>query len=328
MTPKQNFLETVKWGKPAYLATDLDGLNLMLDPLTGTYDGNMKDEWGCQWGYGNKAYNPFPCVLPGSPIISDIANWRDQVMVPDPASLDYSGVRKIAEATDRTQQLVGMSCSCGLFERAHALMGFEAALLALVEEPEAIGELLDCVLDFKTAYTDRLYEATDFDLFYYHDDWGSKRSLFFSPEVWRTMLMPREKKLIDHVKALSSDKEILFMHHSDTYLEPLIPGMIELGIDIWQGVIPQNDIARLQNTYRGKIAYHGGIDIAAIDFPNPDEGKIRAEVRRAIDTYAPNGGIIIGIPSIGAMFPAVEEIYLDELASYSAQYNQQHFKRS
>ena len=41
MTPKQNFLETVKWGHPEYLATNLDGLFLMLDPLTGTYDEEM-----------------------------------------------------------------------------------------------------------------------------------------------------------------------------------------------------------------------------------------------------------------------------------------------
>ena len=114
------------------------------------------------------------------------------------------------------------------------------------------------------------------------------------------------------------------MHHSDTYLEPLIPGMIDIGIDIWQGVIPQNDIVMLQEKYRGKIAFHGGIDIAAIDFPQPEEEKIRQEVRRAIDTYAPGGGIIIGIPSIAAMFPQVEEIYLDELASYAAKYDRMH----
>ncbi len=326
MTPKQNFLETVKWGKPAYLATDLDGLNLMLDPLTGAYDENMKDEWGCQWGYGNREYNPFPCVLPGNPVITDITKWREQVTVPDVNTLDYSGVKTIAASTDRSQLLVGMSNSAGLFERAHALMGFEESLLALVEEPEAMGELLDCILDFKMAYAERLYEAAAFDLFYYHDDWGSKRSLFFSPAIWRSMIMPREQKLIRHVKALSKDKDILFMHHSDTFLEPLIPGMIDIGIDIWQGVIPQNDIVMLQKTYKGQIAFHGGIDIAAIDFPVPDEGKIRAEVRRAVDTYAPNGGIIIGIPSIAAMFPSVQEIYLDEMASYSKHYNQVYFQ--
>lgn len=325
MTPRQNFLETIKWGKPSYLATDLDGLNLMLDPLTGTYDENMKDEWGCQWGYGNKEYNPFPCVLPGNPIITDITKWKKQVTIPDVSAIDYSRVKKIAAATDRKQQLVGMSCSCGLFERAHTLMGFESCLMAFIEEPEAMGTLLDCVMDFKIAYIDLIYKASEFDLFYYHDDWGSKHSLFLSPEVWREMIKPRQKKIVDHVKSLSKDKKILFMHHSDTYLEPLIPDMIELGIDIWQGVIPQNDIVKLQRTYMGKIAYHGGIDIAAIDYSVPDEDKIRAEVRRAIDTYAPNGGIIIGIPSIVAIFPKVEEIYLDELAAYSKLYNEAHY---
>ena len=325
MTPKQNFLETIRWGKPEYLATDLNGLNLMLDPLTGTYDENMKDEWGCQWGYGNQEYNPFPCVLPGNPVVTELSKWKEQVTIPDVESLDYSKVKAIAEATDREQQLVGMSCSCGMFERAHALMGFEETLMAILEEPEELAELLDCILDFKLRYARKLYEATDFDLFYYHDDWGSKYSLFFSPENWEELIKPREKKLIETIKGFSSEKEILFMHHSDTFLEPLIPGMIEIGIDIWQGVIPQNDIVKLQKLYQGSIGFHGGIDIASIDHKVANEAAIRAEVRRAIDTYADGGGIIIGIPCIAAIFPDVQAIYLDELQSYSSDYNKKHF---
>lgn len=326
MTPKQNFLETVTWGKPEYLATDLDGLFLMLDPLTGTYDEHMRDEWGCQWGYGNKEYNPMPCILPGYDIITDIENWREQVKVPDVEAIDYSKVKEMAAGVDRSQQLVGMSNSCGLFERSHALMGFEASLMAMLTDTEAYGELLDCILDFKMAYAKKLYEATEFDVFYYHDDWGSKRSLFFSPETWQELFAPREKKLIDYVKSFSTEKEILFMHHSDTFLEPLIPGMIDIGIDIWQGAIPQNDIVGLQKKYKGQIAFHGGIDIAAIDFPEPDEEAVRAEVRRAIDTYGPHGGILIGIPSIAALFPRVQEIYLDELEKYGRIFNEKFYK--
>lgn len=325
MTPRQNFLETIKWGNPEYLAVDLDGLNLMIDPLTIFYDEDMKDEWGCQWGFSDDN-NPFPCILPGYELIIDIEDWRDQVTVPDCDDFDYRDAKANAEATDREQQLVGMSCSCGIFERAHALMGFEDALAAFLTDPEPLGKLLDAIVDFKIDYIDHLYEASDFDLFYYHDDWGSKTSLFLSPEVWRKMIKPRHKRIVDHVKSLTDKKEILFMHHSDTYLEPLIPDLIDMGIDIWQGAIPQNDIVMLQNTYRGKIAYHGGIDIAAIDFPEPDEAEVRAEVRRAIDTYAEHGGIIIGIPSLAAIFPKVQEIYLDELRDYAAKYNEIHFK--
>ena len=95
-------------------------------------------------------------------------------------AIDYSGVKAAADQTDREQLLVGMSCSCGLFERTHALMGFEASLMAMLTDREAYEELLDWILEFKMAYARKLYDATDFDLFYYHDDWGSKRSLFFS----------------------------------------------------------------------------------------------------------------------------------------------------
>lgn len=326
MTPKQNFIETIKWGHPEYLATDLNGLNLMLDPLTGAFDKDMKDEWGVQWGFGDKRYNPMPCILSGHDVITDIEHWREEITIPDVESIDYSKVKEIADHTDRNQFLVGMSNSCGLFERTHALMGFETALIAMITDPEEYGALLDVILDFKMKYAKKLYDATNFDLFYYHDDWGSKRSLFFSPETWSELFAPREKKLIEYVKSFSSEKEILFMHHSDTFLEPLIPGMIEIGIDIWQGAIPQNDIVRLQKEYHGKIAFHGGIDIAAIDHAVPVEENIRKEVRRAIDTYGPNGGIIIGIPSIAAMFPQVQNIYLDELEKYSHVFNEKYFK--
>ena len=95
MTPKQNFLETVRWGKPEYLCTDLNGLNLMLDPLTGTYDADMKDEWGCQWGYGNREYNPMPCILPDCDVVTDISQWKEQVTVPDVEAIDYSGVKRL-----------------------------------------------------------------------------------------------------------------------------------------------------------------------------------------------------------------------------------------
>ena len=327
MTPKQNFLETVKWGHPEYLATNLDGLFLMLDPLTGTYDEEMKDEWGCQWGYGIKEYNPFPCILPGHDVITDIENWKEQVTVPNVEKIDFSQVKEIAAGVDREQYLVGMSNSCGLFERSHALMGFENSLMCMLTDPDEYAELLDCVLEFKKAYAKKLYEATEFDVFYYHDDWGSKRSLFFSPETWEEFLAPREKELIDYVKSFSTEKEILFMHHSDTFLEPLIPGMIKIGIDIWQGAIPQNDIVKLQKEYKGKIAFHGGIDIALIDHPVADEDMIRTEIRRAIDTYGDNGGIIIGVPSVAAMFLDVQNIIVDELEKYGKKFTAEHFPK-
>lgn len=327
MTLKQNFIETVKWRNAECLVTDLTGLILLIDPMTGSFDEEMKDEWGCQWGYADKEINPFPCVIPGNPIITNLELWREQLIkIPDPSTFDYSVCRKNAEAVDRDNYLVGISCSAGLFERCHDLMGFEESLIAFLEEPEAMGELLDCIMDYKIAYIDELYKVTEYDLFYFHDDWGTKHSLFMAPAVWREFIKPRETKIVQHAKSKSKSKEILYMHHSDTFLEPLVPDMIEMGIDIWQGVIPQNDIVKLQKIYRGQIAFHGGIDIAAIDNEYSTEEQIRGEVRRAIDTYGPYGGIMIGIPSLAAIYPRVQEVYDDEMIKYSKIFNDKNFK--
>ena len=156
-----------------------------------------------------------------------------------------------------------------------------------------------------------------------HDDWGTKRSLFFSPAIWREFIKPREAEIIKFVRTLNPDA--LFIHHSDTFLEPLIGEMIEIGIDVWQGCIPQNDLVKLQKEFGGKIGFMGGIDIAAIDFHDCPEEKIRAEVRRAIDTYAPHGSFVVGIPSIRAINRNVQAIYDDEIRSYAAKYTAEHF---
>ncbi len=47
----------------------------------------------------------------------------------------------------------------GLFEQTHALMGFEDVFIAMLEEPEAMHELLDCILDFKLNWCRMLVET-------------------------------------------------------------------------------------------------------------------------------------------------------------------------
>jgi uroporphyrinogen-III decarboxylase len=191
-------------------------------------------------------------------------------------------------------------------------------------EPELMGEVMDAITDVRIALLQKTYEATKFEAIFFHDDWGSKHSLFFRPETWRELIKPREKRIVDAIKSM--DKNILYIHHSDTFLEPLIPEMIEIGIDVWQGCIPQNDIVKLQKNFKGQIGFMGGIDIAKIDRKSFDEEEIRQEVRRAIDTYAPYGGFVPGIPSAAALYDGVQKIYLDEVTKYAAEYSAKHFR--
>ena len=77
-----------------------------------------------------------------------------------------------------------------------------------------------------------------------HDDWGSKNQLFVSPETWREFIKPQYAKTYGYMK----EKGVIIIHHGDSFMEPVVEDMVELGVDVWQGVLPQNDIPKLQKS--------------------------------------------------------------------------------
>ena len=67
-----------------------------------------------------------------------------------------------------------------------------------------------------------------------------------------------------------------------------------------------------------------GIDGPKIDIENITEEEIRAEVRRAFDTYCPGGRFYPSIANGCCFRKWNNDIYLDELASYGRKYAQEH----
>lgn len=39
---------------------------------------------------------------------------------------------------------------------------------------------------------------------------------------------------------------MIYIHHADCICQPIVTDMVEIGVDIWQGVIAQNDIVEIQ----------------------------------------------------------------------------------
>ena len=114
------------------------------------------------------------------------------------------------------------------------------------------------------------------DALFHHDDWGSQISTFLSPAMFREFIKPAYEKVYGYYKAHGVE---LIVHHSDSYAATLVPDMIDMGIDIWQGVMTTNDIPALIKQYGGQISFMGGVDSATIDF----EGWTVADVEREVD---------------------------------------------
>jgi hypothetical protein len=68
----------------------------------------------------------------------------------------------------------------------------------------------------------------------------------------------------------------------------------------------------------------GGLESGIIDNPDATEEEMRAEVRRAIDTYAPGGNFLPCIGSINCLYEKNEAIVIDEMNKYGAQWVKQH----
>jgi uroporphyrinogen decarboxylase len=86
------------------------------------------------------------------------------------------------------------------------------------------------------------------------------------------------------------------MHHTCGSVRPLIPGMIERGLDVLQSLQPEAadmDPARLKSDFGKRLTFHGGISIQqTLPFGSVDD--VRQEVADRVAALAPGGGYILG----------------------------------
>jgi len=270
LTKKQNMLETIKGGSPDRFVNQYEFLNIIMEIPTGlqfNYGQTWKDHWGITWQWPEGQLGMFPVHHDGLAVIQDITEWQKVVKKPEIVKSDEAWAPAVAraKAIDRNEEYVTGFFAPGIFEMTHHLMGMENALMALYEEPEAMHELIDYLVGYELEFAAVMVEKIKPDCIFHHDDWGSQISSFVSPEMFAEFFLPAYKKIYGFYKANGVE---LVVHHSDSYAANLVPFMIEMGIDIWQGVMNTNNIPELIKEYGGQISFMGGIHSGLVDFPD------------------------------------------------------------
>ncbi len=325
LTPRENVMALLNGEKPDYISDLMSALKIQPDPefmrAMIPRDGEMhKDSWGVVKCCPPDAPGAHPVVTDETKVLKDIEEWRDVVHAPSFDDLDWTQCIESAKQVDRSQYFCTIFMPTGLFERTHFLMGMEDAFCNYLEEPEEMEALLRYICDWKLKQIDISYDKFQPDAVFYHDDWGTQISLFLPPEVWREMIKPLQIEIANAFH----ERGILYIHHSDCFCEPITPDMVEIGIDVWQGVVPSNDIVKIQEMTDHKLAMMGGINVPKIDIEGMDEGEIRSEVRRAYDEYCPGGRFFAGMPSGECFNKRNDEIAKDEMAKYRVQWVEEH----
>lgn len=208
------------------------------------HDQGGVDWFGCAWEYMEAAGAPAPDC--SAHVLEDICDWRDVVRFPDLDAWDWETAveRDGIAAFDRNEAIVDVVVLIGLWERLHVLMGFEEALCALIEEPEEVGAFFDAMVAHKIKLIDKVAEHYRPDAITFHDDWGTQTGPFFSPDTWRKLIKPRQKRIVE----AAHDRGIAFIQHSCGKFDEIIPDFPEIGIDVLQ-CMDINDIgAALEKT--------------------------------------------------------------------------------
>ena len=240
LTPKENFLETLKKdGKPDRLVNQYQPfVPIMNDPLQKFTRGNRVrgktsvDRWGTEILFPEDAPGPMPHVTEANKVCPDVTRWQESVKVPDliaNCSDGWEDALSAASQVDCSEKLVLGFMGTGIFEQSHFLMGFEDALMNLLLEPESMQELVDAIAEYRFRYAKLLVDNLHPDIILSHDDWGSKTSLFMQPDIWRPFFKEHYRRIYGYMH----DHGVLVMHHADSFLEPIVEDMAEIGVDVW-----------------------------------------------------------------------------------------------
>lgn len=331
MTAKEIFLELLKPdGKPERQLLQYEAIQMVLGDPIGKYlhEGRMPgatitDRWGTVIEWPADAPGSMPHVTEENKVIKDITRWRDYVHAPEfiPHSSDPDAwARCRARARERAgdERLVAGFMGTGIFEQCHFLMPFQEVLTNLYDHPDEMHELIDYITEYRLSYVKHLIENLQPDVIFSHDDWGTKDALFMKPEMWREFFKEPYRRFYGYIR----EQGVIAIHHADSYLVPIVEDMAEIGIQVWQGVLPENDIPALQQRLGGRMVLMGGIG-AAIDRADAGEEEVRAYVHDALHRYCPGGHFI---PSItygiaGTVYKHVDPWIDDEIRKYNEGYH-------
>ncbi|TEU14983.1 MAG: hypothetical protein E3J21_14425 [Anaerolineales bacterium] len=262
---------------------------------TETYsdDGiSYTDEWGVGWKnveYETKFGKGRYTEIVGHPLADDKA--IDWYQPPDPnrPELYVEAERVIKEYKDE-YWIVGVTVTT-IFETAWALRGYEKTLMDLVVNPAFVERLFDIPFNYHLTAAKKLVEM-GVDMIWIGDDVGAQNRMLISPDTWRRFLKPRMATFISTLRSINPDVKIAY--HSDGNIYPIIPELIEIGLDVLNPIQPRSmDPEKVKKAYGDKLCFWGSIDEQyTLPFGTPAE--VGKEVITRLKTLGKNGGLIIG----------------------------------
>ena len=250
-----------------------------------------EDEWGIQWKlqrYDTPFGEGYYTEISHHPLADDNAVSSYQPPDPNRPGLYVDSERMVRDFSDE-YWIVGVTVTT-IFETAWALRGLEQMMLDMILDPDLANHLLDIPYHYHLAAAKKL-AALGVDMIWTGDDVGSQNQMLISPDMWRTFLKPRMADFVSEVKAINPAIKVAY--HTDGNVEPIIPELIEVGIDVLNPIQPASmNPAEIKRKYGDKLCFWGTVDEQhTLPFGTPAD--VEAEVRERLRTVGQDGSLIL-----------------------------------
>lgn len=312
LTAKQNMIECMKpGGKPDRFVNQYEALSLQINPafMTSTSpkrgEENVVNAWGVTNSWPANVPGQFPVHTPDKILVQDIEHWKDYVHAPStdyPEELWNILIDKYNQI-DTEKAFKTTMVLPGLFEQSHHMCEMVRAMYYYVDYEDEMHDFIKYLKEYELRLAEGICSHLHPEVIFHHDDWGGHDSLFLSPSMFEDYFLDAYKEIYGYYKSHGVN---YIVHHSDSYAAPLVPDMIEMGIDVFQGCMRTNDVPELIKKYGDKISFMGVIENAFVDKADWTDENCEKWVRQICDEC----GMHSFIPCIaqggpGSVFPGV-----------------------
>ena len=282
ITPRENMMRVMKGEQPMWLPNMNRDMNIVCPDMMP--DASARAFGGIDWFGVDWQYEPLTkaaMVRPGTRRLSDITKWREELVFPDLNDLDWEKDSKELYHMLPNDRFTYFIIYNGIFERLADLTSFEDAFCYLLEEQEELTAFFDKMIEWYIGLTKiaRTYYHADMILF--HDDMGTQRAPFFSPEIDEELFIPQYQKRTGAVH----EQGMFIALHSCGNVRRQIPNFITAGFDAWEGQEGVMDKDEIMETFGDQLVQIGQYQISG---DLTDEEAVEA-LRHMIETRGRKG---------------------------------------
>lgn len=208
-------------------------------------------------------------------MVKDRKAWEEHIkphLTPDERRINFTAYRN-AKRKAREQNKFFVWSGINVFESMHPVCGHEHMLIGMAWDPDWIKDMVDTYSALTVRLQEILFEKEGLpDGIWYYEDMGFKERPFMSPAMYNEIIKPGHQRTIDFAKSMN----LPVIMHSCGFVEPLLPGMIDAGIDCLQVIEVKAgmDLLRIHKNYGDRISLMGGIDVRRLytnDYKQIDE---------------------------------------------------------